>query len=271
MNKTIFVTGSSSGIGKETVKYFQKKGWNVAATMRSPEKEKELNKLENVKLYKLDVTDNDSILSSITSAINDFGKIDVLLNNAGFGTNGIFEAATDEQIYRQFNVNVFGVMRVIKGILPHFKNNKSGTIVNISSMGGLVTIPLYSLYHSTKFAIEGFIESLQFELATFNIKLKLIEPGAIKTDFYSRSKEVLMNDNLSEYKNYFDKVTKNIDNAGNNGLPPIAVAKKIYKAVTDNSNRLRYSIGKEAPYLIALKRFIPNWIVFKLTKFVMEK
>ena len=126
MQKTVFITGSSSGIGKASVKYFAQKGWNVAATMRDPSKEKELNTLENVKLFTLDVTNSESIQKAIADAIECFGGIDVIVNNAGYGGVGIFEAAQKEQIQRQFDTNVFGVMNVIREILPYFRKRKEG-------------------------------------------------------------------------------------------------------------------------------------------------
>ncbi|MEO1436911.1 MAG: SDR family NAD(P)-dependent oxidoreductase, partial [Bacteroidota bacterium] len=150
MSKNIFITGSSSGIGKATAKYFAEKGWGVAATMRRPEAEKDLNEIDNVKLYKLDVTDEATIERAVRKSIDHFGKIDVVLNNAGYGTAGPFEAATQKQIKRQFDTNLFGLMDVTRAFLPHFREHKDGLYMNVSSIGGLVTFPTFSLYHSTK-------------------------------------------------------------------------------------------------------------------------
>lgn len=155
--KTIFITGASSGIGRTTAKHFAERGWNVVATMRSPEQESELITLDNVLVLQLDVEKSDTIQSALAEAIKRFGKIDVLLNNAGYGTMGLIEVATDEQIRRQFEVNVFGLISMTKAILPHFRSNQDGLLINISSMGGKVTFPTMSLYHSTKFAVEGFL------------------------------------------------------------------------------------------------------------------
>jgi NADP-dependent 3-hydroxy acid dehydrogenase YdfG len=126
MSKTILITGASSGIGKVTAKYFQEKGWNVVATMRNPEKETELTQLDNVLLTRLDVQDLASIQNAISEGISKFGKIDVLLNNAGYGAYGVLEATPIEKIKRQFDVNVIGVLETIKAILPHFRENKAG-------------------------------------------------------------------------------------------------------------------------------------------------
>ncbi|MEI6409882.1 MAG: SDR family oxidoreductase, partial [Bacteroidota bacterium] len=235
MKKTVFITGASSGIGKATAVYFAQKGWNVAATMRSPEKEAELITLSNVQLFKLDVTNNDSISTAIKEAITKFGKIDVLVNNAGYGADGVFEAMTDEVIENQFNTNVFGLMRVTRAIIPHMRANKSGAIVQIASMGGRITFPLFSIYHGTKFAVEGFTESLHYELKPFNIRLKLIEPGTIKTEFYGKGRVAITGSDLPEYKEFVEKCEKVSQAPAQNGVTPDTVAATIFKAATDNS------------------------------------
>ena len=200
--KTVFITGSSSGIGKATALYFAERGWNVAATMRTPSSDHDLAKIKNIKLFRLDVTNEESIDAAFVSALAEFGQIDVVVNNAGYGAIGIFEKATTDQVKKQFDTNLFGVMNVIRLILPYFRKRRQGTIINVSSMGGLITFPIYSLYHGTKWAIEGFSEALLFELRPFNIKVKLVEPGAIKTDFYNRSQELFNKAGLEEYDEY---------------------------------------------------------------------
>src|SRR5215216_677679 len=184
MSKTILITGASTGIGKATALLFQQRGWKVAATMRSPEKADDLKGLNNLACIRLDVTDISSIRQAITDVISQFGSIDAVVNNAGYGMVGPFEASTVEQVERQFATNVFGLMNVTRELLPHFRARGAGTFINISSMGGRITFPLYSVYHATKWAVEGFSESLQFELRQLNIKVKIVEPGPIKTDFY---------------------------------------------------------------------------------------
>lgn len=254
--KTILITGSSSGIGKAAVKHFAEQDWNVIATMRSPEKETELTQFDNVLVTKLDVEQQDTIHQAIVKGIERFGKIDALLNNAGYGAMGIFEATSEEQIQRQFDVNVFGLMRVIKAILPHFRANKNGLIINLSSMGGRLTFPTMSLYHATKFAVEGFTESLSFELASQNIRLKLIEPGVVKTDFFGRSIDILSDDSLTDYQGYSDKVSAALSNTINSEKEssPELVAEIIYQAATDGTNQLRYIAGEDAKELIKLRK-----------------
>ncbi|TND10468.1 MAG: short-chain dehydrogenase/reductase SDR [Bacteroidetes bacterium] len=255
--KTVLITGTSSGIGKAAVKYFHERGWNVAATMRSPEKEKELNQLPGVKLVRLDVTDEQSIQQAVAETITHFGKIDAIVNNAGYGAVGIFEAATAEQVRRQFDTNVFGIMNVIRGILPHFRERKNGTIINISSMGGRITFPLYSVYHGTKWAVEGFSEALQFELRQFNIKVKTVEPGAIKTDFYERSMDLFRKESLTAYDAY-EKVTyANTQKAGETAPGPESVARTIFKAANDSSFKLRYTASAQSAMLLALRWILP--------------
>ncbi len=265
--KTVLITGTSSGIGKAAVKYFQARGWNVAATMRKPENEKELVNLKNVKCIKLDVEDVKSIRTGIKETIKEFGGIDVIVNNAGYAVSGPFEAVPDEKIKQQFDVNVFGVMNVIREILPYFREQKNGTIINITSIGGLVTFPLYSLYHSTKWAIEGFSESLAYELRSLNIKVKVVEPGVVKTDFYNRSADVVTGEKLSDYNSYFDLTTKNSSKFSVKAPGPEHTAKIIFKAATDQSNRLRYIAGSDGVMILMLRKILP----FSLFRFLIRK
>src|SRR5262249_25648147 len=153
----------------------------------TPERAGDLFKLPNVACLRLDVTDTETITQAVKDAVARFGSIDVLVNNAGYGLVGPFEASTKENIERQFNTNLFGLMETTRAILPHFREKRNGVLINVASMGGRITFPLYSLYHATKWAVEGYSESLQHELLPFNIRVKIIEPGPIKTDFYDRS------------------------------------------------------------------------------------
>lgn len=271
MHKTILITGASAGIGKETAKLFHANGWQVAATMRRPEEEKELTQLSSVKCYRLDVTESDSIQTAIDAAIRDFGHIDVLLNNAGYGTLGPFEHATERQIQRQFDTNVFGLMRVTKAILPHFRLRKSGMIINVSSVAGRVAFPIFSLYHGTKWAVEGYSESLRYELAPFGIRVKLIEPGAIHTDFGGRSMDWLTSEGDDPYARYVHTVKHNMDKAVTQAGKPIEIAKAIFKAANDKSGRLRYAVGGGAPALLVLRGLLPLRWFTGLVKGMLER
>lgn len=242
--KTILITGTSSGIGKATAKKFALEGWNVIATMRSPEKEHELSKMGNVFLTKLDVKDKESIASAIALGIGKFGRIDAVVNNAGFGVLGAFEKTTQEQILEQFAVNVFGVMDVIKAILPHFRENQSGLIINITSQGGRVTFPTCSLYHSTKFAIEGFSESLAYELLSQNISVKIIEPGSTESNFFT-AVSMAGNEQIVAYEE-FDRIALNNWNKNDTMSSTTGeIASVIYTAATDNKDQLRYMAGED--------------------------
>ena len=262
MNKTILITGASSGIGKETAKLFQSKGWNVVATMRNPENETELIQLKNVLVTKLDVLDLDSIQKAFEGGIQKFGSIDVLLNNAGYGAYGPLEAFSRDKVLRQFNTNVIGLLDVTRAILPHFRKNKKGIIINISSMGGKMTFPLGSLYHGTKFAVEGISESLRYEVEQFGGKVKIVEPGSIATDFAGRSFDFNHDENLIEYQTIVDKITTALPKMIKNASPISVVTKVIYEAATDNKNKLRYMAGKDAKLYNVLNKLLGyNFIV----------
>ena len=258
MTKTILITGASTGIGKATAILFQQQGWNVAATMRSPQNATDLQHLDNLLCLYLDVTNSDSIQQAIGQTLQEFGSIDVLVNNAGYGLTGPFEACTSEQIEKQFATNVFGLMDVTRAILPHFRQQQYGIILNITSIGGRLTIPLYSLYHATKWAVEGFSESLQYELEPWNIKIKIVEPGPIQTDFYDRSARMAGGPVLANYQSFVEKVMPKLKQAGSQGSPPEVVAKAIYQAATDNSWQLRYPAGGNAGLLLFLRKILPD-------------
>jgi NAD(P)-dependent dehydrogenase (short-subunit alcohol dehydrogenase family) len=246
--QTVFITGASTGIGRAAVVHFRDKGWNVAATMRTPADHADLVS-DRVITLPLDVTKASTIGPALGQTLKTFGQVDVLVNNAGYGTFGPFEAASDEQIERQFSTNVTGLMYVTRAFLPHFRERKSGVIVNISSVGGRAAFPLYSLYHGTKWAVEGFSESLNFELDAFGIRVKLVEPGAIKTDFTTRSLDVLKKDGLDAYDDFVRRFRESWA-AGRTTSSPELVAEVIYQAATDGTTQLRYTAGDDARMII---------------------
>lgn len=252
MNKTILITGASSGIGRATAILFQEKGWNVIATMRSPEKESELTSLDNVLVTKLDVLVLDTIDTALADGIEKFGKIDVILNNAGYGLMGTFESSTRESIIRQFGVNVQGLFDVTQKALPHFRNNKHGMFINISSIGGRMTFPLMPLYHSTKWAVEGFSESLRWEMAQIGVKVKIVEPGGVATDFGGRSMDMQHNPELVEYNEFVGGLMEAMKAAMDpeNMSKPEQIAEVIYMAATDGTDTLRYRAGADALQLL---------------------
>lgn len=264
MEKVVLITGASSGIGMHTARLFQTKNWKVAATMREPDKAEELARIADIEVFRLDVTDSGSIRDAVRSALDKFGRIDAVVNNAGYGLLGPFEAATQEQIDRQFETNVFGVFNVCREIIPYFREQKRGTIVNMASLGGRVAFPFSSLYNATKWAIEGFTESLQYELDPFNIRVKIIEPGPIKTDFYGRSQDVAKREGVSAYDHMASRFLAFMKRSGDEGPDGSVVAQAIWDAVTDDSRKLRYPVNTKG--LLFFRRVLPAGAFRTLTK-----
>ncbi len=253
---TIVITGASSGIGKAAARLFVDKGWNVVATMRNPAAEKDLKESARLKLVALDVQDPEGPKAAVAEAIKAFGRIDVWLNNAGYGAFGPVEAGTPEQIRRQFDVNVFGLIACVQAVAPHFRANKAGVLINVSSIGGIMTVPAFSVYNATKFAVEGLSEGLWYELGSFGIRVKVIEPGAIKTEFGGRSADVWDLSRAPEYAPFMDKVNASRARNTRNSSSPELVAEVIYKAATDPSDRMRYPAGPDARQFIPLRRLL---------------
>ncbi len=245
MQKTIFITGASSRLGKATAILFQSKGWNVIATMRNPGKETELTKLKNVTVLKLDVTNLQQIEETVNKVTKEH-SVDVVLNNAGYGLIGALEAVSDEQIVRQINTNLLGVIRVTKAFIPYFREKKQGLFLTTTSIGGLLTFPLDSLYHATKWALEGWSESLSYELGLYNIGIKTIAPGGIKTEFAGPSLDI------ATHPAYEAGLKKLYDLMNPDNFEPVEwIAAAVYEAATDGKKQLRYVAGQFANQLYA--------------------
>ncbi|TYQ00179.1 NADP-dependent 3-hydroxy acid dehydrogenase YdfG [Tenacibaculum adriaticum] len=242
MQKTIFITGASSGLGKATAKFFQSKGWNVIATMRNPEKETELTKLENVTLLSLDVTNLEQI-KEVAAKSNELKNIDVVFNNAGYGLMGALEAVSDEQIVQQIDTNLLGVIRVTKAFTPYFRQKKNGLFITTTSIGGSLGFPLHSIYQATKFGLEGWSESMSFELSQHNISIKTIAAGAIVTDFTGRS---LVKSSHVAYQELEEKLFGNVDDMMSAASTPEQIANIVYEAATDNKDQIKYLAGADA-------------------------
>ena len=247
---TILITGASSGIGKATALRFQVEGWNVIATMRDPAAGADLAAMDNVLVTRLDVTDSASVAAAVNEGIARFSRIDVLLNNAGYGAYGPFEAFSIDRIRRQFDTNVIGLLEVTKAVLPHMRANRAGTIVNISSIGGQITFPLGTLYHGTKFAVEGLSEALHYELEPLGIRVRIVEPGMIRTDFGGRSFDFAMDDRQTDYAPTAQAMSRLFGKLAANPSAPDVVADAIWIAVKDTSSRLRFRAGKDAETLL---------------------
>jgi NAD(P)-dependent dehydrogenase (short-subunit alcohol dehydrogenase family) len=259
MTKTVFITGTSSGLGKLTAVHFARQGWNVAATMRAPEKELDLIGYENVKLLKLDVTDVMQVRTTTEQALAAFGKIDVVVNNAGAGSYGPLEFAHEDTIDWQFAVNVRGPINVIRAFLPHFRANKGGMFINISSIVGVTTAtPTGSLYVMSKFALEGLTEALYYELKPLNIALRLIEQGGSRGNNFVKSIVFNTNPEIKDYDHIIAKVNARFAAATESQLDdPQEIVDEIHALATGKSQKFRTVIGKMGNDLMALRNSLP--------------
>ena len=246
MNKTIFITGASAGLGKATAKLFAAKGWNVIATMRKPENETELTRLENVRVLPLDVTNVEQIKATTQQALA-LGPVDVVFNNAGYSLLGALEATSDEQLVRQMETNFLGVVRVTQAFIPHFRAKKAGLFITTSSSAGLMAFPVSSMYDASKWALEGWSESLSFELSQFGIGIKNIEPGLVSTDMAERSVHV----SHPAYDELAGKFFAHISSSASLVSTPEQIAQVVYEAATDGTDTLRYVCGEDAKAMYA--------------------
>jgi len=214
------------------------------ATMRSPDKEKELATLPNVVLLPLDITNPEQIARAANDALAR-GEVDVVFNNAGYGMAGPLEGVTDEQMLRMVHTNLMGPIRVTKAFTPHFRAKRAGLFINTTSIGGLITVPFNSMYHATKWALEGWSEGMAFELSQFGIGMKIIEPGGMKTDFFTRSFDVGRH---PAYGSLLDSVMGAITDPKQMETysTPEQIAEVVYEAATDGKDQLRYVAGADA-------------------------
>jgi len=247
--KTIFITGSSTGLGRATAKLFAERGWNVIATMRNPEKETELGQLPGIKLLALDVTNPAQIEQAAREALA-AGPVDVVLNNAGYGLVGPVEAQEDEQIVAVINTNLLGTIRTTKAFIPAFRERGSGIFIATTSIGGHLTYPFNSAYHATKWALEGWCESVAFELAPFGIRVKTVAPGAIKTDFVSRSLVLVQHHAYTERLNKLVGMFRHGLEAETASTSE-QIAEVIWEAATDGKDQVLYLAGADAKGIIA--------------------
>jgi NAD(P)-dependent dehydrogenase (short-subunit alcohol dehydrogenase family) len=249
--KTIFITGSSSGLGRAAAELFASKGWKVIATMRTPEKETELASIPGVTLMALDTTDADQI-HRVAQDVIAHGGVDVVFNNAGYGMAGPLEGFTDEQIGRMIDTNLMGAIRVTKAFVPYFRQKKSGMFINTTSIGGLIAVPFNSIYHATKWALEGWSESMAFELGQFGIGMKTISPGGMRTDFFTRSFDTGKHE---AYDALVDKVMNVIRDPKQMATysSPDQIAEVVYEAATDGKDQLRYVAGEDAKATYAMR------------------
>lgn len=250
----VLITGASSGIGLAAANLFAERGWRVAATMRKPADGAALAEHPGIKLLPLDVTDASSVTAAVAATLEAFGRIDAVVNNAGYGLFGPFETASDEEIQRQFATNVEGVFAVTRAVLPTMRRQGSGTIINVASLGGLIALPFYSLYNATKFAVVGFTESLSYELAPLGIRAKFIAPGGVATEFAGRSLARTFADGEHAYGDSLSKAMAAMGARRGNYSSPESIAEIIFSAATDGTGQVMYLAGQDAEQIYGLTR-----------------
>jgi short-subunit dehydrogenase len=261
------VTGSSSGIGLETSLAFARNGFHTFATMRNLEVDSKhimnIATKENLPLQavQLDVNNDKSVKEAINRIVKEKDRIDIVVNNAGYDLAGAIEEISFDDMRAQFETNFFGAVKVMKAVIPIMRNQRNGKIVNITSMGGRIAIPFHSIYHATKFALEGLSESIQYELEPFGIKIILIEPGAVRSNFWKNMKTAAK-PSRSESESTTDlpysqmkiKISESLKQVAQNGIHPSEVAKAILAAITSNNPDFRYAVGQDATMTIEARK-----------------
>ncbi|MCU4787178.1 oxidoreductase [Bacillus cereus] len=266
MNKKVaIITGASSGFGLLTTLELAKKDYLIIATMRNLEKQAnlisqatQLNLQQNITVQQLDVTDQNSI-HNFQLYIKEINRVDLLINNAGYANGGFVEEIPVEEYRKQFETNLFGAISITQLVLPYMREQKSGKIINISSISGQVGFPGLSPYVSSKYALEGWSESLRLEVKPFGIDVALVEPGSYNTNIWEVGKQLATNqsDTTSPYKEYMDKIQKHINSGSDTFGNPIDVAKKIVDIAEAKRTTLRYPIGKGVKFMILAKKILP--------------
>ncbi len=263
--KTVLITGCSSGFGRLAAETFHEKGWNVVATMRSPEKETELTELEDVLVIRLDVTDPPSIGAAVDAALDAFGTLDVVVNNAGYGGHMLLEQASDEAIRAMFETNVFGVINVSRAALPHMRRHEGGRIINVTSMAGMLGVVSAAVYSATKHAVQGLTEAMAFEYKPLDILFKTVLPGAYPTTRFNDSTDNRdLGSGDEEITAYAQKLMAHLANVaeqmaaqGGAQSDPQEVADKIYECATADTP-VHNPIGADAEMIIGMMGVPPR-------------
>lgn len=259
MNKTVLITGASSGFGLASALHFARNGWNVIATMRTPTNApEELVALDDsILVARLDVQDLESIDGAVAQGIERFGRIDALVNNAGFSLFGVFEGVSRDKVQQQFDVNLFGVMDVTRALLPHFRRQRSGIVLNVSSGAGVFGLPMISLYNASKFALEGWSESLSYELASQGIVVKIIEPGGVTSTAFGQrmGAEAAQTEAPQDYEAFVAQTNRAFDGMRASRFATAQdVAQVIWTAATDGTNQLRYVATEDIKPWVTARR-----------------
>lgn len=262
MSKTVLVTGASAGIGKATAIYLAQNGYTVYGAARRIEQMQDL-KNYGINPIALDVTKDESMVACVAHIFKEQGSIDILINNAGFGSSGAIEDVPIEEARYQLEVNVFGAMRLIQLVLPKMRQNKFGKIVNISSIGGKIAFPLAGWYHASKFAIEALSDTLRLEVKPFGINVIVIEPGGVKTEWAG-----IANDNMMRIsgKTAYKEMALNAEKAtANLNLPePLVIAKLIKESIEAKKPKTRYSGGFGAKQILTVRKIVSDTVMDKI-------
>ena len=254
MKKVILITGASSGFGKISAEYLTQKGYIVYGTSRNPKEEQ----IGNIRMLKMDVTDPASVEVAISALLSEQKQIDVLINNAGMGICGALELAASEEINLQMSTNFMGTVNVCNAVIPHMRAAKGGKIINISSIGGVLGLPFQGYYSASKFAVEGYSETLSLELRPFNIKVCLIEPGDFATNFTDNRKISRSTEESPLYAATFRRTLGIIEHEERNGGNPILIAKAVRRVIEKRHPKFRYKVGSFLQIVFAqLKSFLP--------------
>ena len=271
MKKVVIITGASRGFGELIAKKFQKEKFQVIATMRNVDSSPSLKELDNVDIKKLDVTNKSDINNVVDFTIKKYGRIDILINNAGYGAFGFLEEASDQEIRNQFDVNYFGLIDCIKGVLPQMRKQKDGVIINISSIAGRFGLPFTSLYNSSKFAVEGLTECLHYELSLFGIDIKTVAPGSFRTGFHDS-----VNFTENEKKEDLNHIRENLKKALEEGIknePPFPfgfgnsndVANFVFKKSIKKSKVSNF-VGRDTKIINFFIKIFGRELLFKIIK-----
>lgn len=257
MKSTILITGCSSGFGKASASLFLAQGWNVVATMRSP-KSGLFEESDRLLITSLDVTQPESISAAIAQGIERFGHIDAFVNNAGIGMFGAHEAVPDDAVRQVFETNTFGVMTANRAIIPHFRERRAGTLINVTSSVGIAPMPLVAAYAASKYAIEGFSESLAYELGSFGVRVKIVQPGYAPATNFGANSGGRMVEVPTAYAGYAARFLKSMQEYATAYTTELDVAQAVYAAATDDRDQLRYPAGADSVMLAEMRRSLPE-------------
>lgn len=263
--KVVLVTGVSSGIGRETAQLLAERGYKVFGSARNPHR---VEALPRVELVPLDVSDDVSVTEAVQSVLREAGRLDALVNNAGYALVGALEEASLQEAHEQFETNFFGALRMVKAVLPIMRQQASGRIVNISSVVGIIPEPYMGVYVASKHALEGYTETLDHEVRQFGIRVSLVEPGFTRTGLGTNGKTTDMT--LSAYAAQREQALAFIQRQIHNGADPRPVAKAVHHALTARSPRLHYRIGRPVKLAIALKGLLPEAAFYRLVRIVFQ-